>query len=312
MTPARTRLRALIVGCTGFIGRQVGAAFRAADPDAFIVGAARSPIDSPLFDRVVAVDSSGRDGALPRLIADANPDIVVNCMGALSNDLVTATAVNETAARDLIDACAAEAPGAFFIHIGSSAEYAPLSASIRTREDSATEPISIYGLTKLHGTQAILQAAAAGHPRAVVLRFFNVLGPGMSPATMPGRVIEFVQRGAESELQVGNLDAYRDFVDVRDAARAVTQAVLRREHLTGEIINVGSGQARQSREVASGIVARSARPVRLVESDSGSARSAGVSWQEADTSKADHLLDWRPHYSWTETLDHLLSAEVAR
>jgi nucleoside-diphosphate-sugar epimerase len=305
-------VRALVVGCTGFIGRQVGAAFRAAEPNAYIVGAARSPVESALFDRLMPIDLRRRDDTLPRLVAEAKPDVVVNCVGVLSNDLAVATAVNETAARDLIDACAAEAPDALFIHIGSSAEYAPLAATRRTREDSPEAPVSVYGQTKLQGTRAILRAGVAGHPPAVVLRFFNVLGPGMSAATMPGRVIEFVQHGVEPELQVGNLDAYRDFLDVRDAARAVTQAVSRRERLAGEVINVGSGHARPSRDVALGIVARSPRPVRLVESDAGSARSAGVSWQEADPHKAERLLAWRPHYSWTATLDHLLAGEAVR
>ena len=87
------------------------------------------------------------------------------------------------------------------------------------------------------------QYARARGLRLAVARVFNLIGPGQSPRfAVPGfaRRIAAAERGGdEVELALGNADAVRDFVDVRDGARALLE--LSRQELQGTY-NLCSGQ----------------------------------------------------------------------
>ena len=97
----------------------------------------------------------------------------------------------------------------------------------------------------------------AGRPGldAVVLRVFNPVGPGSPAASLPGRLADELRRALpDGTVRVGDLSAYRDFVDVRDVAQAVGLAVTAPGPLP-PVLNIGSGTATPVRELAEGLAA---------------------------------------------------------
>jgi GDP-4-dehydro-6-deoxy-D-mannose reductase len=99
----------------------------------------------------------------------------------------------------------------------------------------------------------------AANLHIVRTRSFNIIGPRHSTAFVGSafaRQVAEIEHGLrEPIIEVGNLDAVRDFVDVRDVARAYWLAL---EHgQPGQVYNVCTGQGRRIRAVLEGLLALS-------------------------------------------------------
>lgn len=135
---------------------------------------------------------------------------------------------------------AAHHAGAAFILASSQRVYRP---SIRPlAEDAPREPIDPYGLTKLQAEEWTELFARVHGLRATILRFFSVYGPGQVSGAASGVVSIFLRRArSEDPLRV-RARQFRDFVDVRDAVRAIELAT--RHPSDGlRTFNVGTGVA---------------------------------------------------------------------
>lgn len=145
---------------------------------------------------------------------------------------------------------------------------------------------------------------------AVVLRIGNPVGPGAPAASLPGRMAALL-RAAGSDpgavLRLGDLSAYRDFVDVRDVARAVALAVTAPGPLPS-VLNIGGGGAVPVRDLVHELARLAAFQGQLAEGGSGSARSAQVSWQCSDIGAAERALGWRPAHGLDDALAALWAA----
>ncbi len=104
-----------------------------------------------------------------------------------------------------------------------------------------------------------------------------MIGPGAPASTLPGRVIRDLR--SRQLIEVGSLDVWRDFVDVRDVAEAVVAVALADAKLP-PVLNVGTGRATLARDVAGLLFERSGQPAKIVED--GQDGGPGVSWQQAD------------------------------
>ena len=127
------------------------------------------------------------------------------------------------------------------------------------------------------------------------------------------RQIALIEKGdAEPVIRVGNLDARRDFTDVRDVVRAYVS--LARLGKSGEIYNVGSGVGRSIQSLLDALKSRARVEVR-VEVDPARLRPTETSAFVADTTRLRDRTGWQPQISFESMLDHLLDywrAEVRR
>ncbi|WP_432030955.1 NAD-dependent epimerase/dehydratase family protein [Streptomyces sp. 1222.5] len=295
-------MRILVLGGTGYLGRHVADRLRAL-PGARILTAGRS--DAAGFRADLATD---RPEQLVRTLAAAAPDAVVNCAGATGGDAVNLAEVNARGPAALCAALREAAPTARLVHLGSAAEYGPGTPDEPVTESAPARPVTPYGATKLAGTLAVSSAALDG----VVLRVGNPVGAGAPRASLPGRMALLLRSaGADpgAVLRLGDLSAYRDFVDVRDLAGAVARAVTTPGHLP-PVLNIGGGVAVPVRELVHGLAHRAGFLGRLEESTGGSARSARVSWQCSDITAAERALGWRPVHGLDDSLDALWAATV--
>ncbi|WP_338674904.1 NAD(P)-dependent oxidoreductase [Streptomyces sp. SCSIO 30461] len=291
-------MRIIILGFTGYLGGHITGQLRALG-GVRLFGGGRSPAAELRVD--LATADAGR---LAEVLSDFAPDAVVNCAGAVGGDSVRLAEVNVRGPAVLCAALREAAPGARLVHLGSAAEYGPTEHGVRVAETAPAAPVGPYGATKLAGT---LTVASSGLD-AVVLRVGNPVGPGAPPTSLPGGTVERILKagdGPGAVVRFGDLSAYRDFIDVRDLARAVALAATAKGPLP-RVLNVSGGQAVPIRDLVHGLMAEAGFPGRAEEAAvPGSTRSAGVGWQCSDITAAFESLSWEPRHRLADSLSAL-------
>jgi nucleoside-diphosphate-sugar epimerase len=278
--------RVLLLGSSGFIGGQVRTALAAADAVGEVICPGRDRHD------LVHGDVAGLVG----LIAECEPDAVVCCVGALTGSDEHLVRANTSVAAKLLDAVATAAPAARLVRLGSAGEYGVVPHGRAVAENDRTEPVGAYGVSHLAGTRLFALAGESGRVDAVSLRVFNPVGAGQPTGNVLGRAAlrlrEALATGS-SEITLGPLGAYRDFVDVQDVAALVRTVVLA-PSLRGRIYNAGSGRAVTVREAVGLLAAQAGWSGTIHEAGVGPQRSATVDWIQADISRAADDLGWAP------------------
>ena len=174
-------------------------------------------------------------------------------------------------------------------------------------EDDPLIPASPYGISKLAQEMAGWHSVEDG-PKVKIARSFNHIGPRQDPwfaASGFARRIADIEAGRwpDPELAVGNLDAHREVVDVRDTVRAYRVIVDRGR--PGRPYNVCSGRAISIREVLERLLARSRVPI-TVRVDPARLRPNDVPCLVGDPGRIAHELGWTPEIPLEQTLDGLL------
>jgi GDP-4-dehydro-6-deoxy-D-mannose reductase len=198
--------------------------------------------------------------------------------------------------------------------VGSADEYGPASPEEQPlRESAPLRPASPYAVSKVAQAALALLYGPAGGMRVVVTRTFPHTGPGRGEAFAESsfaRQIAEIEAGRRpAVVEVGNLDAVRDFADVRDVVRAYDLLIENGE--PGEVYNVCTGRGRRIGELLDALVALST--VRVdVRVDAARLRAADVSVLVGDPSKLRSATGWQPRIPLEQTLRDLLEDWRAR
>jgi len=184
------------------------------------------------------------------------------------------------------------------------------AAAMPISEDRRLDPVSPYAASKA-AAEMLCVAWAHGGLGVIRARAFNHLGPGQSEAfvapAIAARLVR-AQRDGIDHISVGNLDARRDFTDVRDVVRAYR--LLASGGTPGEVYNVCSGSHRSIAELAEMLLDLTGHSVELVP-DPALARPAEVPVLVGDASKIRAACGWRPEIALEDTLADLVAAIVA-
>jgi nucleoside-diphosphate-sugar epimerase len=305
-------MRVLLLGADGFIGRRVADRLLADDELQVTVLGRRDSADIR-FDL-----TAGSPGALARFLDAVVPQVVINCAGATYGSSRTLIRANTLAVATVCEAIRRSREPARLVHVGSAAEYGPVPSGVPIPETAEPRPLGPYGVSKLAGTELVVSSGLD----AAVLRVFDVVGPGSPAASLFGRLAEGLRRALEQDerqVRMPDLSGYRDFVDVRDVARAIGAAAV--SAATG-VINIGSGHAVRARDAAqllvraAGFEGTISEDTRQVLLPSQSAADPGqrmpearpvpapepVQWRQADVRTARDRLGWRALVPLEESL----------
>ena len=198
--------------------------------------------------------------------------------------------------------------------VGSAEEYGPVGwEEMPIREETPLRPASPYAVSKVaQGALALLYGPAGGL-RVVLTRTFHHTGPGRGEAFAES---SFARQLAEIEagrrppvLKVGNLEAVRDFADVRDVVRGYWMLLEKGEG--GVAYNVCTGRGRRIRDLLDVLLAASGARVE-VRVDPERLRPSDVPAQIGDPSRLRAATGWEPRIPLERTLRDLLDDWRAR
>ena len=245
--------------------------------------------------------------ALRKMLEQQQPAAIINCAGRTLGTRFELVRDNILVVTNLLGAISEMVPSARLVHFGSAAEYGIAPGQNAITEDSPTRPEGQYGITKLAASSLVVQASLSHQVDGVVLRLSNPLGAGMPEGTLPGRAARLLKTALEksnTNITLGPLEAYRDFIDARDVAKVAILAASAPKPIQ-KLFNLGTGEATQARDLIQNLARTAGFNGEILERELGSARSAGVSWQEADISRIKNWLAWQPQFSVLESLERL-------
>jgi len=190
----------------------------------------------------------------------------------------------------------------------SSEEYGKVYKNeVPVRETSELRPLSPYAVGKVGQDMLGYQYSQSYGMFVVRTRAFNHLGPRMGEgfaASSFARQIAFIEKGLqEPVIQVGNLEAIRDFTDVRDVVRAYWLAL--KECKPGEAYNICSGRGYKIKEILDILLSFTKEHIEI-KKDRNRLRPSEVAVLIGDNTKFCKQARWEPRISLEKTLRDIL------
>ncbi len=304
-------MRTLITGISGFAGSFLADYLLAqARVEVWGVSHVEGEHGTAMRDRVKWVIGDLTDSVTAaRVLAEASPDYVYHLAAQafvpISWQDPWATLENNIRAEvNLLHALAEKNSQARVLIVGSNEEYGRVAPDdLPISENTPLRPDSPYGVSKIAQDFLGLQYFISHKLHIVRVRPFNHIGPRQNErfvaANFAKQVAEIEAGAREPVLCVGNLEAQRDFTDVRDVVRAYALAL--EQGSAGEVYNIGSGTPRAVREILDIYLQMTSVDIR-VEPDPARTRPSDTPISYCDASKFKQQTGWEPQIPFEETL----------
>ncbi|MBW8876873.1 MAG: GDP-mannose 4,6-dehydratase [Acidobacteria bacterium] len=311
-------MRALITGITGFAGSHLAEYILAEQPGVEVFGTFRwrSRMDNVehLDGRIKLVEADLRDyTSMHQALATSRPDVVFHLAAqsfvpsswnAPSDTLVT----NVTGQTNLFEAIRALKLDPV-VQIACSSEQYGLVHPEETpiKETNPLRPLSPYAVSKVAQDYLGYQYFQSYGLKSVRTRGFNHTGPRRGQVFVTSNFcsqVAAIELGLqEPVIRVGNMEAIRDFTDVRDMVRAYWLAVTKAR--PGEVYNIATGRGIHIREMLDLVLSFSQVEVRT-EVDPSRLRPSDVEILIGDSSKFRADTGWEPKIPFEQTVRDLL------
>ena len=291
-------MRFLVTGGNGYVGRalcrQLSGKHEVTVLDSLRYGPWR--IDPQVAARLDLQTGDIRDPAfVSDLIRRVSPDVVVHLAAIhfipeCEQNPPLAISTNVDGTLNLLVNCPS---GTRFVMASSGAVYLP-SERAHDEEDSAIGPTDIYGMTKLHSEHYARYLAAQRDLEVVIVRLFNVVGPGeTNPHVLPEIVAQL--KGGCEVLSLGNTTPKRDFIHVEDAAAGFAAVSTNGDLKSGmaEVVNLGTGEQYSVDELLE-MLAEIAGLDFQISQDRARLRKSDRPFLCADISRILRLFGWSP------------------
>jgi GDP-4-dehydro-6-deoxy-D-mannose reductase len=199
---------------------------------------------------------------------------------------------------------------------GSSEEYGLVKEDeVPIKETNPLRPLSPYAISKVCQDFLGFQYWKSFKIKSIRSRAFNHSGPRRGDVFVDSnfaKQIAMIEKGLqEPVMKVGNLEAKRDFTDVRDIVRAYWLAVEKCE--PGDMYNICAGNCYTIQEMLDKLLSLSTKKDIKVEQDPARMRPSDVPILQGDNSKFCSATGWKPEIDYlNQTLEDMLSYWRAR
>jgi len=311
-------MKALITGITGFAGSHLAEYLLAEHPEVEVFGLYRwrSRMENieHLGNRVQLLECELRDyNAVHRALEKSRPDFIFHLAAqsfvpsswVAPSDTLSANIVGQANVFEAVRALGLDPA----IQIACSSEQYGLVHPHETpiKETNPLRPLSPYAVSKVAQDFLGYQYFQSYGLKVIRTRGFNHTGPRRGQVFVTSNFcsqVAAIENGfQEPVIRVGNLEAIRDFTDVRDMVRAYWLAVTKAT--PGEVYNIASGEGIHIREMLDKILAQSKVDVK-VEVDPERLRPSDVEILIGDSSKFRGDTGWEPKIPFDQTLTDLL------
>jgi nucleoside-diphosphate-sugar epimerase len=299
--------RLLITGATGFVGSNLVRMALKEGSDVHII--TRTKSDKWRIDDVSTYITDYNSDLLDykrldNIVSIIRPDIIYHTAtyGGKPNqrDTIRIVQTNLIGTINLIKACM-KFSFDLFVNTGSSSEYGIKEKPMM--EEDLLEPVNDYGVSKSAATQYCRAIAKTEELPIVTLRLFSPYGSYEgSTRLIPSVILSCLRR---KKPRISSPNFVRDFVHIKDVLDAY-EKLIDIPQLSGEILNIGSGKQCTIEEVANKIIELLGN---CVELETGMAQrwpNEPKKW-EADISKANDILAWKPKYDLENGLAETIS-----
>jgi GDP-4-dehydro-6-deoxy-D-mannose reductase len=299
----------LISGITGMIGGHFADKMRTIGYKTY--GIARSSSASRMAavqdPSIIRCDMTDKR-ALDDVIKNLKPDIVIHMAAQAFNGLSWKIEdythyVNNNGTLNLLQSCRKNCPEAKILLACSSAEYGDVNPSdCPLKENRMLRPITPYGVSKVVTELLGYQYYSNFKMKIYLPRLFIHVGTGHPPATAIQNFamqLALIAKGKTAPtIKVGNLQAARDFIDVRDGVDAML--TLLEKGNPGDPVNICTGIAYSISDILKMLLEISGLDVKITQ-DKELLRPSDEPLLLGDNSKI-MALGWKPKYTIKETL----------
>jgi len=311
-------MRVLITGITGFAGSHLADHILSEHKDAEVFGFVRwrSRRDNirHILERIHLYEADLKDiVSLKKALSQIKPDRIFHL--AAQSFVPTSWkcpsetfSINAIGEINLFEAVLGLGMKPRIQIAGSSEEYGLIHPNeVPMKEDNQLRPLSPYAVSKVAQDLLAYQYFKSYGLDTVRTRGFNHTGPRRGDvficSNFAKQIALIEKKKQEPVIFVGNLDAQRDFTDVRDMVRAYWLSLEKGKK--GEVYNIGTGKAYRIKEILDILLSLAGDDVE-VRVDPDRLRPSDVPILLSDSTKFRKITGWEPKIPFTQSLKDLL------
>lgn len=315
-------MKALITGITGFVGSHLAEHLLSEGVEVFGAARWRSNRDNiaHIEDKIKLYECDINDAfSVKQILEDIRPDHLFHLAGQSSvaaswNSPAETMNTNVVGQINVLEALRLLKLSCRVLVPGSSEEYGFVEErELPLTESSQLRPISPYSVSKVAQDLLGYQYFKSYGMHIVRTRAFNHTGPRHADIFVTSNFAKqaaMIEKGLqEPVIKTGNLDARRDYSDVRDIAEAYKKALLNGD--PGEVYNICSGKAVSIREILGIITSFTSKTIKI-ERDPLRIRPSDIPVTVGDHTKFSARTGWKPGIPFGNTLKDIFDYWMER
>ena len=308
-------MKILVLGITGFAGTSMYHFLNRIDGNSLYGTFRHSTGNRNIaddFSRATLLECDINDVySIEKVLSESQPDIIfhfasyVSVFNSFNNPLLTFQ-TNIIGTTNLLEGIKKIVPKAKILIPGSAEEYGRVPEDkMPIKENYPLSPANPYAISKKVQEEIGFYYFKHIGLNIYFTRTFHYTGPrqplGFVCSDIVKQVVD-VEVGKTECIKVGNLDAKRDFTDIRDVVNAYWRII--NSGKAGEVYNVCMGKSIKIQEILNKLIASSGKDM-LVEIDTNKLRPSDVPDFVGDNMKLNNI-GWIPQYTIDNSLKDLL------
>jgi len=251
--------------------------------------------------------------SLERLLHKINPDEIYNLAAQshvrISYDIPQFTVQsNALGVLNILEAYKNSCPNSKFYQASSSEMFgSSVDLDGFQRESTPFHPVSPYGCSKVFGYNIVHNYRMAYKLHACNGILFNHESPRRGSNFVTNKVVKgavLIKKGLTKNLEMGNMDSYRDWGHSKDYVRAMHLII---NHNVADDFVVATGETHSVREMVDYVFTKLGLDYRdFVSQNPIFLRPEELPYLKGDCSKLKSTFNWQPEYSFESMMDEMI------